>query len=215
MTDAVVSEMTCGICLEDSKDPLNLPCGHSFCDGCLDGWRSRYGVKEEMRRKCPICRASIPPSKEMVATLLAYRAQKQELEDTNNTSSEDYHHACRMVEQAEEKIGTDWDGVTVLQVQGNNDKPVVTMPEYIERAFADGNIKSILRWIDATDRTEDRANAKSGAARMSMPALSLAGMWGHLTLMTLLLQLGADVDLRTSSGFTAIGILISAAAFKM
>jgi len=60
---AVVTEQTCGICLEESKDPLDLPCGHSFCDGCLDEWRSRYGVEEEMRRKCPICRATIPPSK--------------------------------------------------------------------------------------------------------------------------------------------------------
>ena len=30
-------------------DPLNFPCGHSSCPGCLDEWRSRYGVKVEMR----------------------------------------------------------------------------------------------------------------------------------------------------------------------
>ena len=111
---ADVSERTCGICLEDSKDPLNLPCGHSFCDGCLGEWRSRYGVDEEMRTKCLICRARIPPSKEMVTTLLGYRAQKQRLEDNNYTSSELYHVVCRALEGAEEKVGADWDGVTVL-----------------------------------------------------------------------------------------------------
>ena len=89
LDDVVVASMaadddkTCGICLEDSKDPLNLPCGHSFCDGCLGEWRSRYGVEEEMRRKCPICRAKIPPSKEMVSMLLSYRVQKQKMEDDN------------------------------------------------------------------------------------------------------------------------------------
>ena len=43
MTEAAetATEITCGICLEDSKDPLDLPCGHSFCEGCLDEWRSR------------------------------------------------------------------------------------------------------------------------------------------------------------------------------
>ena len=86
-----VTEKTCGICLEDSKDPLDLPCGHSFCDGCLNGWRSRYGVEEDMRRKCPVCRARIPPSKEMVSMLLTYRTKKQELEDDGDTSSDNYY----------------------------------------------------------------------------------------------------------------------------
>ena len=108
--DDAVTELTCGICLEESKSPLKLPCGHSFCDGCLEEWRSRYGVKEEMRTKCPICRARIPPSKEMVATLLTYRAQKQRLEDNNKTSSEVYREVCHSLKQAEERVGADWDG---------------------------------------------------------------------------------------------------------
>ena len=87
-------ETTCGICLEDSKNPRNLPCGHSFCDGCLGEWRSRYGVQEEMRKKCPICRAMIPPSKEMVTTLLGLRDAKQKMEDDNEASSEAYHVVC-------------------------------------------------------------------------------------------------------------------------
>ena len=147
----VVADSTCGICLEESKDPLNLPCGHSFCEGCLDEWRSRYGVDEEMRRKCPTCRAAIPPSKEMVATLLSCRARKQWLEDNNDTSSENYHCACRTVKQAEERVGKDWDGVTVLQ--DNTDKPAVVMPDYVFLdIFREGDIKSVLRWINAIER---------------------------------------------------------------
>ena len=154
-----VTEKTCAICLEDSEDPLNLPCGHSFCDGCLGEWRSRYGVEEGMRRKCPICRARIPPSKEMVAALNSYRDEKQKLEDRNETSSGHYHNVCELLADAEEIVGADWDGVTVLHE--NNDKPSVAMPDYIRKAVTREDIKSVLRWINA-NRAEDRVNAITG-----------------------------------------------------
>ncbi|EJK55002.1 hypothetical protein THAOC_25316, partial [Thalassiosira oceanica] len=210
-TDAntVVTETTCGICLEEPKDPRFLPCGHSFCDCCLGEWRSRYGVKEEMRRKCPICRATIPPSKEMVSSLLTYRAAKQKWEDNKKTSSEEYHLACKLVEEAEEDVGADWDGVTVLE---DDRKPAVVMPDYIYNAALRGDIKSVLKWISAN--TEDRVNAVTSLEKMRLPILFLASKNNHLTLMTLLLQLGADADLRNSSGFTTIQILFSDAMFE-
>ncbi|EJK70364.1 hypothetical protein THAOC_08282 [Thalassiosira oceanica] len=198
---AVVTERMCGICLEESKDPLDLPCGHSFCDGCLNEWRSRYGVEEEMRRKCPICRARIPPSREMVASLLSYRAHKQKLEDINDTSSERYHAICYALEQAEEKVGADWDGVTVLE--DNNDKSTVEMPDYIRQAIIKGDNISVLRWINA-NQAEDRANAVTSAEMLSAPALSVACIGGCLELMTLLLQLGANINARNCKGITAI-----------
>ncbi|EJK54645.1 hypothetical protein THAOC_25709 [Thalassiosira oceanica] len=206
-TDAntVVTETTCGICLEEPRDPLNLPCGHSFCDGCLNEWRSRYGVEEEMRRKCPICRATIPPSKEMVSTLLTCRAAKLKLEDYGETSSEQYHDVCRDLAQVEELVGADWDGVTVLE---DDRQPAVVMPDYIHNAALRGAIKSVLKWISA-NHTEDRVNAISGPERMCMPILFIATMNNHLMLMTLLLQLGADADLRNSNGVTTLGILFS------
>ena len=211
MTDDVVTEKTCGICLEDSKDPLDLPCGHSFCDVCLGEWRSRYGVEEDMRTKCPICRARIPPSKEMVATLQGLRAQKQKMEDRNDTSSEGYHAVCQLLEQAEERVGKDWDGVTVMQ--DNNDEPAVTMPDYIEKAIGEGNIKTVLKWINA-NRTEDRVNAASSKA-MGAPALSVACLFNQSMLASLLLQLGAGVNSRTSIGITAIGLMFNEEAFQL
>jgi len=207
--DAAVTDQTCGICLEESKDPRNLPCGHSFCDGCLDEWRSRYGVEEEMRTKCPICRARIPPSKEMVNTLLFYRARKQQLEDENDTSSQHYRDTCHLLARSEKEVGADWDGVTVLQ--DNNGKPPVVMPDYIYMAIRKGDIRSVLRWINA-NRTEDRVNAISSAKWMSMPALCGATARDQLTLMTILLQLGADVDSRNSAGYTSISIMFSSLA---
>ena len=202
----VVTEETCGICLEESRDPTNLPCGHSFCDGCLDGWRSRYGVKEEMRRKCPTCRARIPPSKEMVESLLAYRADKQRMENDNITTSDRYHNVCRCLADAEKRVGADWDGMTVLEDKSS--KPAVEMPKYIYKAVLKGDVKSVLKWINA-NREEDRVNAVTDSESYGTPLLSLAIMANHLALTTLLLQLGADVDFRTNNGGTAISIMIS------
>ncbi|EJK45052.1 hypothetical protein THAOC_36358 [Thalassiosira oceanica] len=199
--DAVGTDQTCAICLEDPTDPLHLPCGHSFCDGCLNEWRSRYGEEEETKRKCPICRARIPPSKEMVATLHAYRAEKQLCEDNNDTSSLRYNDACDLLKEAEERVGSDWDGVTVLE--DNNDKPPVVMPDYIAKAIWKGDIKAFVKWINA-NRREDRANAALTIDTMSIPALCAATTCGQLASMTHLLQLGANVDGRTIFGGTAI-----------
>ena len=209
-TAAVVTEKTCAICLEDSQDPLRLPCGHSFCDGCLDEWRSRYGVEEEMRRRCPTCRAKIPPSKEMVTTMLTWRARKKQYEDKNHTTSVGYHNTCQLLKEAEERIGEDWDGVTVLQ--DNTDEPAVVMPNYVSKAIARGEIKSVLKWINA-NRTEDRVNAISNAEWGSMPALMTASIQDQLTLMTVLLQLGADVHSRDCQGNTTIGFMINGDTF--
>ena len=206
MAETAVTEQTCGICLEDSKHPLTLPCSHSFCDGCLNEWRSRYGVDEEMRTKCPICRARIPPSKEMVRQLLCYRAEKGRLEEKNDTSSEYYHRTCQLLKETEEDVGADWDGVTVLQ--DNYEKQAVVMPDYVFLAIKNGDIKLVLKWINA-NRTEDRVNAVTSAEyRMGLSALQFAAMSSRSTLMTLLLQLGADIDHRNIHGYTAMSIVL-------
>ena len=199
-------DKTCGICLDEWKNPLALPCGHSFCDGCLDEWRSRYGVKEEMRTKCPICRARIPPSREMVATLFSWREDKQRLEDNKDTSSENYHVTCQLLKRAEERVGEDWDGVTVLE--DNTAKTALTMPDYIIKASRKGVIKTVLKWINA-NRTEDRVNAVTGAETWVCTSLIAASIGCHLALMALLLQLGADIDRGDCKGYTAISYIFN------
>jgi len=159
--------------------------------------RSRGGNEEEV----PICRARIPPSKEMVASLHSFRAVKKMLEDDNETSSTHYHRICYLLKRAEEKVGADWDGVTVLE--DNNRRQMVVMPDYIAMEVARGSIKSVLKWIN-TNRAEDRVNAISSAKWMGAPALVLASIGGCLELMTLLLQLGANINTRDCRGLTAI-----------
>ncbi|XP_019616047.1 PREDICTED: tripartite motif-containing protein 3-like [Branchiostoma belcheri] len=58
-TDLQTEELlTCGICLEDFKTPKLLPCGHTFCQACLE----RY-VRGAPDMTCPVCRrqVAIPP----------------------------------------------------------------------------------------------------------------------------------------------------------
>ena len=49
-------ELTCSICLEVFIDPRILPCAHSFCFSCLQGWTS--DTPEEIT--CPLCKHGSP-----------------------------------------------------------------------------------------------------------------------------------------------------------
>ena len=96
--------------------------------------------------------------------------------------------------------GADWDGVTVRKAAIT--KQAVVMPDYVSMALGKGDAKVVLKWIHA-NQTEDRVNATLGAENMGASALLMASIINHLTLMTLLLQLGAEVVIRESQGITA------------
>ena len=53
---AAVETDRCLVCLGPPREPMRLPCGHSFCAGCVGELRSK-GVTEA----CPLCRAELPP----------------------------------------------------------------------------------------------------------------------------------------------------------
>ena len=59
----------CLICLEPPREPTRLPCGHSFCTGCVAELRSK-GVCQA----CPLCRAPLPLGAEKLYEL-AQRAR--------------------------------------------------------------------------------------------------------------------------------------------
>ena len=45
------ANLTCPVCLNIFKDPVSLPCGHTFCREC-----SKHSLSSDKR--CPVCRKS-------------------------------------------------------------------------------------------------------------------------------------------------------------
>ncbi|XP_019717085.1 tripartite motif-containing protein 35-like [Hippocampus comes] len=52
MASQVEDNLQCPLCLEIFRDPVLLPCSHSFCSACLRQWR-----REKGDLSCPVCRA--------------------------------------------------------------------------------------------------------------------------------------------------------------
>ena len=71
----------CLICLSAPRDPTTLPCGHSFCTGCVVELREK-GVSQT----CPLCRAPLPPGPEKLYELgLRVRTKLRRAVDPNYT----------------------------------------------------------------------------------------------------------------------------------
>lgn len=62
MQENLESEVKCPICLKRYNKPKMLPCGHVYCQDCLEGLASRSPKKIS----CPECRMDIPiPNKDV------------------------------------------------------------------------------------------------------------------------------------------------------
>jgi len=57
----VLPGVECAVCLSAIEDPVQLPCTHMYCRGCLASWRDA-AIEMHNRPSCPECRGRIPHS---------------------------------------------------------------------------------------------------------------------------------------------------------
>ena len=203
----------CGICLDILKDPITLPCTHKFCRTCFQSWRSKYDGND-LDKKCPLCRESLPPSKEMIAQLKSYRniVDIYEKKEKNGgiISPDDsmrYLTIKAQLAKLEDKMG-DLNVEDVL----DDGEDYVLLPESMVSAAQSNNIAVILDWLGPHPNnppigphpdSNRRLNAKN-PEKLQRTLLHEAVFEGHLALISILLQFGADVDPLSASGMTPL-----------
>jgi len=83
---------TCPICREDFKDPRSLPCVHSFCLQCLEGYcKDKYPGDEV---QCPLCRKEFEIPQDGLQTLPANFFLKNMIEAKNLEGKEPGSASC-------------------------------------------------------------------------------------------------------------------------
>ena len=158
-------------------------------------------AKEQLCKRCPLCRGTIPPSREEIASI---KMDKALMKDTSHPKHEE---RARRVKQFEAEYGEGWDG-TMLEY----DEDFVSLPSYVGNAANQGKFRTVLQWLNKGD-IKERINAKCEdigntgllyAATIGL-SRSTARDKKH-DLMSYLLLNGADVNILDSDGDSVLAI---------
>uniref|UniRef100_A0A671SE35 Tripartite motif-containing protein 16-like n=1 Tax=Sinocyclocheilus anshuiensis TaxID=1608454 RepID=A0A671SE35_9TELE len=98
MAEASISwaedQFMCPVCLDLLKDPVTIPCGHSYCKGCISGcwdeedWKGIY--------RCPQCRQTFTPrpvlGKNVVFAEMVEKLKKTRLQAAPSPVPTLHHH---------------------------------------------------------------------------------------------------------------------------
>ncbi|XP_076025840.1 tripartite motif-containing protein 16-like [Genypterus blacodes] len=68
--------MSCSICLDLLKDPVTIPCGHSYCMSCIRGFWDEEDQNQKIH-SCPQCRQTFTPTPILVKnTMMAHLVEE-------------------------------------------------------------------------------------------------------------------------------------------
>uniref|UniRef100_A0A3Q4H6P5 RING-type domain-containing protein n=1 Tax=Neolamprologus brichardi TaxID=32507 RepID=A0A3Q4H6P5_NEOBR len=68
MTESdIQKELCCSICLDLLKEPVTIPCGHSYCMNCIE---SRWTEEEHKSYSCPHCKQTFAPKPDLVKSAM-------------------------------------------------------------------------------------------------------------------------------------------------
>ncbi|EJK44682.1 hypothetical protein THAOC_36761 [Thalassiosira oceanica] len=184
----------CSICLDVYDNPVQLPCGHSFCEICLDGWllKSKFDVRQP--RNCPMCRHRAKPSREIISKLhmLSFASQVEESGDDT-------------WKKMKNKLVTDLlkMGHTAGEINDMVKEHCASrheMIEFIPAAVQHNDTQTILDWLGSPVDERRLTSVCLGAT-----ILHLTAMFKHNEEMTsLMLQHGAAVNVYDPNGATPI-----------
>ncbi|EJK46091.1 hypothetical protein THAOC_35267 [Thalassiosira oceanica] len=186
----------CSICLDVYDKPVQLPCGHSFCEVCLNGWHKKSMFDVQQARNCPVCRHRAKPSKEIISQLhalsIAVTALEEGDEQFDEWKGKQEHLTLSLL-----KMGHTEDEI-VDMVQEYHDSPNL-LPNVITEAAGKNDAQTILDWLGSPVD-----EGKLTFVCLGVTILHIAALRGHKELATLLLQHGAAVDVFDSDGLPPI-----------
>ncbi|XP_036623042.1 uncharacterized protein LOC118856711 [Trichosurus vulpecula] len=93
LPENLLEELTCSICMEHLKDPVSIPCGHSFCRGCITALCDYSEAQVQDSLPCPICKKpfqkeNITPNwllSQLVPSLLSLELADKQSEDSKQS----------------------------------------------------------------------------------------------------------------------------------